>query len=524
MTAIVREVGSPDGLGARRAAALSAPCYASSVSSASPVSAARTRLRFFARPSTLFALAPVSLAAAGVLSAVLMLIGLGRRPLWFDETVSVEAAKLPASSLAHYVASTESNMSLYHVLLHLWLLLNGGDAFARALSVVFGLATLPLVYALARRLFDTRAAVIAVFVIAGNVNFVGHAREARGYSLAVLLVTASSLFLVMAVQDGRRRHWALYAVTGVLAVYAHLLAALAILAQLLSLLVLRSRIPMRWLIVSVAGGVLLLAPLVVAVATHSQGRQIDWVTAPRLRQLPGLLYWYTGSWVLTALILVGSVVALATAYVELRRQPSALRIWPYALVVSWLVFPPLAAFAISFAKPVYLYRYFLVSLPALAILVAVGLSRIGRAWILASVVLLFVALSTRTTAACTPGCVIGQDDWRAAAAYVASEMRPGDGLLFDPGELRTPFAHYLQGARPRLLDPARWALVGGPVEGAATPAAALARARSARRVWLVTWWLPRGDVPARLTRARGRPAVHDFAGNVLVRLYGPPRS
>ena len=105
----------------------------------------------------------------------------GRRPLWFDETVSVEAAKLPATSLARYVATTESNMSLYHVLLHLWLLLDGSDVFARSLSVIFGLATLPVVYALARRLFDTRTAVIAVLFMAANLNFVGHAREARGY-------------------------------------------------------------------------------------------------------------------------------------------------------------------------------------------------------------------------------------------------------------------------------------------------------------------------------------------------------
>jgi hypothetical protein len=311
----------------------------------------------------------------------------------------------------------------------------------------------------------------------------------------------------------------------VLSVYAHLLAALAILAQLISLLVIRRRIPTRWLIVSAVGGMLLLAPLAVAVATHSQGRQIDWVTAPRPRQLPGLFYWFTGSWPLTALNVAAGLVALATVYTDVRRHRSAQRVWPYALVLAWLAFPPFAAFAISFAKPVYLYRYFLVSLPALAILVAAGLSRIGRVWIVAPVVLAVVALSTRTTAACTPGCVIGQDDWRSAAAYVESELQPGDGVVFDPGELRTPFAHYVQQtARPKLIYPARWPLEGGRAEGAATFSAALARARSVRRIWLVSWWLPQGDLPTELARARGTPAVRDFAGNVRVRLYGAARS
>ena len=132
--------------------------------------------------------------------------------------------------------------------------------------------------------------------------------------------------------------------------------------------------------------------------------------------------------------------------------------------------------------------------------------------------------SGATTAACTPGCVIGDDDWQSAATYIESELRPGDGVVFAPGQLRTPFAHYLQPVeRPTLLYPARWRLVGGRAEGAATPAAALARARSARRIWLVTWWLPDDDMPARLTRAHGRPVVHDFGENVRVRLYGPAR-
>jgi mannosyltransferase len=463
--------------------------------------------------------------AAVVLSAVLMLVSLGRRPLWFDETVSVEAAKLPADALAHYLAATESNMSLYHLLLHGWLQLGGGDGFARSLSVIFGLATLPVLYALTRRLFDTRTAVIAVVLIAGNISFVGHAREARGYSLAVFLVTASSLLLVAAVQDGRRRDWLLYTATSALATYAHVLAALAILAQLGSLVVIRRRLDTRRVVAAAAGLTLLVAPLAVALVGHRQGRQIDWVTAPKVKQLPGLIQWFTDSRALTALYFAAGLVALAAAYAEWREHGRSPRLWRYVLLLAWFAFPPLAAFAISFAKPVYLYRYFLTSLPALIVLVAAGLARIGRAWIVVPVVLAAVALSTRPTVACTPGCVIGQDDWRSAATYIETRMRPDDGVIFAPKELRTTFAHFTQPTRrPRLLYPARWPLQGGRVEGAPTLSAALERARSYQRIWVVSWWLPKGNVPAVLARARGRPAVRNFAGNVQVRLYGAARS
>jgi hypothetical protein len=136
-------------------------------------------------------------------------------------------------------------------------------------------------------------------------------------------------------------------------------------------------------------------------------------------------------------------------------------------------------------------------------------------------VLAAVALSTRTTVACTPGCVIGQDDWRSAAAHLEARVRPGDRVIFVPAELRTALAHYTQPSqRPRLLYPARWPLQGGRREGEATLSHALERAGSSRRVWLVTWWLPDAGAPEDLTRMHGPPETHEFGENVRVRLYG----
>jgi mannosyltransferase len=299
---------------------------------------------------------------------------------------------------------------------------------------------------------------------------------------------------------------------------------LAILAQAGSVFVVRKRVPIRAFVAASAGIALLLVPLATTLLVHRQRGQIEWITSPRLRQLPGLFVWFVGSWPVAALFAAAGLVALASAVGDWRRERSAPRLWRYVLLLGWLAFPPLAAFAISFAQPVYLYRYFLISLPALVIFVAAGLARIRRLWLLVPAVAAAVALSTYETAACTPGCVIGQDDWRSAAAHIEAHARPGDGIIFSPGELRTPFVHYLQPSqRPQLVYPARWLLEGGPAEGAPTLARAIAVARSHPRIWLVSWWLPAGDVPTQLARGRGGPTVLDFAGNVQLLLYGPPR-
>jgi mannosyltransferase len=487
--------------------------------------AARARLWASARPSAARLLLWLVLAAAGVLSAVLMLIWLGRRSLWFDETVSVEAARLPLGDLVRYLAGTEVNMGLYHLLLAGWLRLGESDAFARSLSVVFGLATLPVAFALARRLFGIPTAVIAVVLLAGNVQLVGHAREARGYSLAVLLVTAAALLLARAVQDDRRLDWALFPLVAALAVYAHLLAAFAVVAQLVSLLVVRPRLAGRRALVAFGAFVALLVPLAASLAANWQGAQIDWLGPPTPRQLPGLFLWFAGTRPVVALYALGVLVAAATAYREWRTRRDEGRSWPYVFLAAVVILPPLAAYVVSFAKPVYLYRYFLVSLPALSVLVAAGLARLGRLWLVVPVVFATAALTTRTTVGCTPGCAIRDDDWRSAAALVRAQALEGDVVLFVPGELRTTFAYYLsEGQRPRLLFPARWQLYGGATEGEATLPAALDRAAETSRIWLVTWWLPDRGVPGRLARSHGAPREFNFDGNVRLRLYGAATS
>jgi mannosyltransferase len=462
----------------------------------------------------------LGLVAAVAAAASLMLVSLGKRPFWADETVSVEAAKLPLRLLGHYLFRVELNMALYHVVLHGWLRLGSGEEFARLLSVIFGLATLPVVYVLARRLFDARTATISVVLLSVNVACVGHAREARSYSLALFLVTASTLFLVRAVEDGQDGDWVLYATTTALAVYAHLFDALVVPAQVLSLLGLGRAAPWRRLSISLAGSCLLLLPALAAVVVHRQGGQIDWLTAPAARQLPGLILWFTDSRLLVMFFFAAAALALLRAYQDWRAGGRSAQVWRYVLLVAWLVVPAALAFAISFEKPVYLYRYFLPSLPALIVLVAAGIAQVRRAWLVVPAVVVAAAISTRTVAQCLPDCKVRYDDWRSAAAYVAPRVKAGDAVLFDPRDVKPPFAFYLpRSARPALLYPTRWSLIGGPAPGARTLSAAVSQADHHRRVWLVTWWLPQGAVPGELAHSFRVVADRTFAGSVRVRLY-----
>jgi mannosyltransferase len=348
---------------------------------------------------------------------------------------------------------------------------------------------------------------------------VGYSRDARSYALTLMLVTASSYFLVRAADESRGRAWVPYVATAALAVWAHLFAVLVVVAQLAWIFL--AQRPGSRLRTALAAGVLalLLLPLGLAILAGEQRPQLEWLPAPGVQKLPGLLQWFVESRATVVVYFVGAATALVTAAADSRRGRSP---GPRGeiLLLLWLLVPPMLAFAISFATPVYLYRYFLVCLPALVLLVSVGFARVRPVSLGVALAALAVALSVRTVESCQPDCKIRYDDWKAAASYLQARTRPGDAIVVFPDDVRTPLDHYLT-RRPRLLYPERWALTGGTREGSSVLASAFASASAHERIWLVTWWLPAEPARKALSSRADELLAREFPGNVHVDLYGP---
>src|SRR5260370_28173039 len=85
--------------------------------------------------------------------AALRFVALAAKPFWFDECFSVEVARIDWRNFLHLVWWREANMTLYYLLLRVWLHFGQSEFFIRALSVVIAVATIPAVYWLAQLLF-----------------------------------------------------------------------------------------------------------------------------------------------------------------------------------------------------------------------------------------------------------------------------------------------------------------------------------------------------------------------------------
>ena len=387
------------------------------------------------------------MVAAG---AVVRFLFLTRKPFWFDEYFSAEVARISWGSFLHLLWWREANMSLYYVLLRIWMQLGHSEFYIRSLSVAISAATIPAIYWLALQLYDKRVALVAAALFTFNAYSVRYAQEARSYALFLLLATLSSGFLIALAREPVRRNRIGYVLVSVLAVYAHLYALLLLATHWLAFRWLGSggwsddqsrtqvSVHMRraWIAIGIA-----VLPLLVFAAKTGAG-PIRWIQRPGLHDVLTFYAHLAGSnsWPLLAACVVACVAAVIQAGGRLWARGRNFETWRSQFLLLWLFFPVALTVLLSFARPVFLGRYMIFCLPPLVILIAAGLARLRRLWML-GVALVGILLL------CSQGILFvygkdfdnERDASGAAASFILDHAEPGDAVVFHIAETRIPY-------------------------------------------------------------------------------------
>jgi mannosyltransferase len=449
-------------------------------------------------------------AGAAALAAVLCLISLTGRALGFDEAASVAIASQGGGALGHAMARDGGNMLGYYAVLHVLINAFGSGTFAiRLWSAVCIVATDAIVALLALRLFDRRVAVVASVLTAVSLPLVFWGQDARGYAPMVAFVAGSFLAYVHLVERPGRWAWIAYVACITLALYCGFVAVLVVPAQLVALS--WRRPALRAVGSAVAVAALLCVPLLVLALDRGSG-QLFWVPHPSLlveKQVlevltsAGLQPSFHATAVMWALIVVTVLAVLAVIALHVRRASAASAsasasaggpdpaLWGQALVILWLFVPAALAFVESLvATPVFIPRNLLICLPAVALLLAVGLTdrRLPR-WLALGGVAALVALRAVPLA---DGYGVSPENWRQASRFVLARAVEGDCIAFYPLDARMAFQYYARGARgavPRSVLPvAPWSVVKSYAEDYETLSSArIADVRAeCPRLWLVS--------------------------------------
>ncbi len=389
------------------------------------------------------------LLVAAVATAVRFL-HLVSKPYWFDECFSVEVARIGWRDFLHLLWWREANMSLYYVLLRMWLHVGQSEFFIRSLSVLFAVATLPAIYWLARLLYDRRVALIAAALFSFNPYSVRYAQEVRSYGLFVLLATLSSAFSIAFVREPVRRNWVGYVVISILAVYAHFYALLLVVVHWLAVRWLgrgttesgaevRGQLRRAWIAIGVA-----VLPLLVFVAKTGAG-PIRWIQQPGLRDVLEFYEHLAGgsNWGLLILFAGACIAAVMPVAKTLLAGDQSWETWRIQFLLIWLFFPVALTVLLSFARPLFLGRYMIFCMPALLIVVAAGLVRLRPSWLLGGALAGILLLSSQGIIFVYGHDYDNERDASGAATnFIVEHTEAGDGVVFHIAATRVAYEFF----------------------------------------------------------------------------------
>jgi len=365
--------------------------------------------------------------------------------LWRDEVDALRFATAPWSELLSTFTRSGWNGPLYFALLRGWIALTGRSEFAlRYFSLLAGVVAVALAFALAQRLSHRLAAFLCALLFALSPYFVWYSQETKMYALILALVILAIYALRRAMDKGSAAWWATLVVATSLAVYCHILAALIIPVEMILALVwgLESRNGGWWKGALASFACLTLPylpllrwelPLVFSPAqTGFTFYPFDQMLLVMLNGfatgISGLLA-ATTLWPASILLLVGAVMGA----MPWRNK---------AMLVVWLLLPPLILFLISLNRPIFTDRYLIWIGPAFYLLVALGAAALWKLWwplgLVAILAVVGVAVGGDYEQATTPI----KSDVRDAAHYFEAHRASGDLVIFQIPYLRYTFDYY----------------------------------------------------------------------------------
>ena len=378
----------------------------------------------------------LTLAGAG-----LRLSHLGSKSLWLDEGATVALARTSWQHFAWVWWYGEANLqTVYFLLMRAWIHLGQSEAWLRLPSALFGIASIPLLFVVARKFMGVAPALASAALLAFSPTHVSYSQEARSYTLTILLVLLSTYCFVRAVEWGRRKDWLLWTLVSVLAFYSHDFAALVLVAQAASLFFKPK--PAPWRPVLISGAVILLAALpglTYVFRASPENLHFIWMPRPSPKEFWHLAMFFGGGGAKIAVAMI-LWIAGVLAVVRSRRENSGRDdFWRGMLIVLWAILPVAIVTLVSLLHPMFLQRYMIFSLPAMMLLAGLGVSVLDRwhAGIVLAIALCAMSIPTIVSDYNKP-----REDWRGASNAILATASSGDAVVFFPFYTRVMLDYY----------------------------------------------------------------------------------
>lgn len=380
------------------------------------------------------------------LASFVSLYGSAKLSFGFDESFSILVSR-NWNLMLNTLWNREANMWFYYIILHFWQYFGSGEFVVRALSAIFAVATIPIVYLLGKSIASRRVGLIASTLLALNVVFVLYAQEARSYTLVMFLTSLSSLAYLNIEKNIFNK--IVFVAASVLSVYSHFYAGFVLITQTLNSVFSGKIKKLAYPLFVISVFVL---PLIASPSMRSH--QVDWITKPGLQSLIGTAFFLTGDHPVLFVVEFFLLLTLSPFIKKHLINPK------YRYLLSWFAFPILFSFFFSVAvKPIYQSTYFTICLPPIMLLVALAIENLNKvifkklflgAILIFSLFRLYSYYSEDTS---TKWVITNKrDDWKSAVLYVVKNGTPKDSVIVYPYHEKLLYTVYSNTTSPKLHE------------------------------------------------------------------------
>ncbi|HWF52978.1 MAG TPA: glycosyltransferase family 39 protein [Solirubrobacteraceae bacterium] len=361
---------------------------------------------------------------------------------WMDEGLSVGISSHSLSAIPG-VLRHDGSPPLYYVLLHFWMRLFGTtESATHAMSLLFGLLTIPIGMWAGWSLWGKRVGVMSAFMFAFSAFITDYSQETRMYSLMALLGLIATAAFLHAFVYRRRKYLILFALAQAAMVYTHAWGIFFGLGCAISVLMLMriSDEPKALLkdgVLGFVGAVILFLPWVPNFLYQTSHTAAPWDSAPRFGAPVQLSRNLLGGDRVTAALTIATAIGIAPLFTRgRRRSDDAKSLW-VLIAIPFLTL--LLAWIASQITPAWVARYFAPTVGPIMLLAALGLARSG---IVGAVALILSIIFLANPASYTPTY---KSDMRDVSGEMTPLLHKGDIVVTGQPEQIALMWYYLPG-------------------------------------------------------------------------------
>jgi uncharacterized membrane protein len=127
-----------------------------------------------------------------LIGGFLRILFLGNKGMWLDETFSVWLANHSVPEMLQWIVRIDQHSPLNYLLLHYWIARYGDTPYyARLLSVLFGAATIPVIYLIGKRIAGVVVGLVAAVFLALALFNIYYAQETCMYTFLMFNAAAA---------------------------------------------------------------------------------------------------------------------------------------------------------------------------------------------------------------------------------------------------------------------------------------------------------------------------------------------